>query len=509
MSAEAYNRPADAVDTAWRATSSRAGDDHRTDAFDPHTRLARARAAHRPGSRVPHTVVVLPSYSVSMSLLEHYGPRIPALEHRQLLTLLMLPRVPGSEMIFVTATEPSERVLEYYLSFVPAEHRRDTRRRIRVVEVPDPTPRSITAKLLDRPDLMATVRTWTRGRLAFIEPWNVTHLELDLADRLGLPLNGTHPTLWPLGFKSNGRRLMRSAGVPLPRGEEDVRGVSDVLAAVQRIRQEHTGAAGVVVKLDNSSAGHGNRTIRFAGCPTAAHVRTAVEAWEPRFLSELAGGAVVEELVSGRELASPSVQVDIAPFRRVQVVSTHEQLLGGPSGQVYQGCRFPANADYRDDLTAYGEAIGELLAHHGALGRFCVDFVATRSSSARWKVLGLEINLRRSGTSHPLSLLHSLVPGHYDVDVGSWVVEDGTQRCYRSTDCLTAPAWRGRPADDVINAVRTAGLEFDPSTGTGAVLHMLIGLDIDGPIGLTAIGRSTHHAEQLHRAAVAAIHGSV
>ncbi len=122
MTAEANDRPADAVGTAWRATSSGAGD--RPDVFDPHTRLARARAAHRPGSRVPHTVVVLPSYSVSMSLLEHYGPRIPALEHRQLLTLLMLPRVPGSEMIFVTATEPSERVLEYYLSFVPAEHRR-------------------------------------------------------------------------------------------------------------------------------------------------------------------------------------------------------------------------------------------------------------------------------------------------------------------------------------------------------------------------------------------------
>ena len=139
MSAEANNRPADAVDTALRATSSRAGATA-PDVFDPHTRLARARAAHRPGSRVPHTVVVLPSYSVSMSLLEHYGPRIPALEHRQLLTLLMLPRVPGSEMIFVTATEPSERVLEYYLSFVPAEHRRDTRRRIRLVEVPDPTP---------------------------------------------------------------------------------------------------------------------------------------------------------------------------------------------------------------------------------------------------------------------------------------------------------------------------------------------------------------------------------
>jgi hypothetical protein len=345
----------------------------------------------------------------------------------------------------------------------------------------------------------------TRGRLAFIEPWNVTQLELDLADRLGLPLNGTHPSLWPLGFKGNGRKLMRSAGVPLPIGEEDVRDVGDVLAAAKGIRREHPDAAGVVIKLDNSGAGDGNRVIRFDTCPTAALVQSAVEALEPQFLSELADGAVVEELITGSQFASPSVQVDIAPLRRVEVISTHEQLIGGPSGQVYLGCRFPANARYRKQLTTYGAAIGELLAGHGAMGRFCVDFAAARSSSSGWQVLGLEINLRKSGTSHPLSLLHSLVPGHYDADAGVWSAEHGDERSYLSTDSLADSAWRGRPADEVIDAVRTAGLEFDPESGIGAVLHMFVGLDIDGLIGLTAIGSSTHHAERLHRAAVAAI----
>ncbi len=477
--------------------------------FDPHTGLARARAAHRAGSRVPHTVVVLPSYSMSMSLVAHYGPRIPALEHRQLLALLMLPRVPGSEMVFVVSRQPSERVLEYYLAFLPPEHRRDTRRRIRFVEVPDRTHRSVTAKVLERPDLMATIRAMTRGRLAYIEPWNVTHLEMELADRLGLPLNGTPPSLWSLGFKSNGRRLMRGAGVPLPLGREDVRSVGDVLAAAAAVRREHTHVTGVVIKLDNSGAGHGNRTIRFASCATAAELQRAVEALDPRFLSELAGGAVVEELITGRQLASPSVQVDIAPLHRVEVISTHEQLLGGPSGQVYLGCRFPAEPGYRDQLTVHGETVGKALAEHGAMGRFSVDFVASRASSSRWEVHGLEINLRKGGTSHPLSLLHSLVPGRYDAAAGTWSVGQGAQRCYFSTDNLAAPAWSGRPADDLIDAVRTAGLEFDPGsgTGTGTILHMLVGLDLDGVIGLTTIGRSAGHAEELHQAAVAVIQG--
>lgn len=478
-------------------------------AFISQVRLARARSANQPGSSVPHTVVVLPSYSVGTSLLAHYGPRIPALEHRQLLSMFRLPLVPKSEFIFLTAQRPSERVLEYYLSFLPANRRDDTRARVQVIEVTDPSPRSITSKLLDRPDLMSKIERMTRGRLAYIEPWNVTQLEMDVAHRLELPLNGTPANLWSLGFKSNGRRLLRTAGVPIPLGREDVRCVDDVVAAAQTIRDRHAGATGVVIKLDNSGTGDGNRVIRFAGSPNAAELKAAVESLEPWYLSDLATGAIVEELVTGHDFSSPSVQVDIAPFRRVEVISTHEQLLGGPSGHVYDGCRFPANPAYRSRLAAYGAAVGERLADLGALGRVCVDFVATRSPDSPWRIYGLEVNLRKSGTSHPLSLLHHLVPGHYDRVTGTWLAQDGSERCYRSTDNLVDPSWRGRPAEDVIKAVRSAGLDLDPRSGVGVILHMLIGLDIDGRIGLTAIGRSPEDAERLHRAAVRAISRSV
>ena len=139
------------------------------------------------------------------------------------------------------------------------------------------------------------------------------------------------------------------------------------------------------------------------------------------------------------------------------------------------------------------------------MGRFCVDFVAARSPTGTWRVHGLEINLRKSGTSHPLSLLHSLVPGRYDAATGTWSAADGSERCYRSTDNLVDPAWRGRSADEIIDAVRFAGLEFDHRSGTGAVLHSFVGLDIDGGIGLTAIGRTPAEAERLHQAAAAVL----
>ena len=67
------------------------------------------------------------------------------------------------------------------------------------------------------------------GRPAFIEPWNVTDHEVAVALALDVPINGSAPRLWPLGFKSAGRRLFKEAGVPVAAGCEDVRTIDDVL----------------------------------------------------------------------------------------------------------------------------------------------------------------------------------------------------------------------------------------------------------------------------------------
>jgi hypothetical protein len=57
----------------------------------------------------------------------------------------------------------------------------------------------------------------------------------------------------------------------------------------------------------------------------------------------------------------------------------------------------------------------------------------------------------------------------------------------------------------VIRAVEAAGIGFDAATGTGVVLHMLSGLQVNGRFGLTAIGRTPEDAETLHRATTAVV----
>ena len=466
-----------------------------------HEGLTSALEANRPGSGTPHVVVALPSYSLAESLLEHYATRLPALEHRYLLALPLLARIPECELVLVCSRAPEPEVVEYYVSLLPADTRTGVRDRFHVLDVDDPTARGVAAKLLDRPDLVDQLRTLVAGRPVVIEPWNVTAVEVAVAEALGMPLDGTPPELWPLGFKSAGRRLLRDAGVPVAEGVEDVRTVDDVLAAVDAVLARSQGCTAVVVKTDDSASGDGNRVLRFGGAG-AVDLRSALEALPEWYLDDLAAGGVVEELVRGEPFSSPSVQVDLHPDGAAVVLATHEQVLGGEDDQVYLGCRFPADDEYAAELGAHGRAAGERLAALGARGRIGVDFAVGREPGGGHRTCALEINLRKGGTTHPYAALRNLVPGHYDVERARWVVDrDGSHRFYEATDNLIDPAWLSRAPGEVIGTVRSAGLEFDQETGTGVVLHMLSCLAVDGRMGLTAFGSTRAHAAHLRAAA--------
>lgn len=474
--------------------------------------LGPAWAANKPDSTVPHVLVVLPSFSVGESLLAHYAPRIPALEHRYLLSCLLLPRVPGCELVFLTCEHPGKAILDYYASLLPAAQRAEAMARFRIVEVPDHGPRPIAAKLLDRPDLLAELRSSFAGRPVLIEPWNVTAHEAAVAERLGAAINGTAPDLWPLGFKSAGRKLFAAAGVPTAFGFEDLHSVDEVIAAITEVRDSRPQATGAVIKHDDSGAGDGNAVIGLRGpegTATDNAIRQRVEALPEWYLQDIALGCVVEELVSGVAFASPSAQVDITPYGGVEVLSTHDQVLDQATGQVYTGCKFPAHSAYAGRIAHFAGAVGGVLARRGAVGRFSVDFAATSDARGRWQVFALENNLRKGGTTHPFCVLRTLVPGRYDQDSSRWISADGTSRTYYATDNLVDPAWLGVPPNSVISFIDDAGLRFDPATRTGVVLHMLSCLAIDGRFGLTAIGTTAEHAAALFTQAQAAVRDGV
>ena len=466
-------------------------------------RLGEALAANQADSGVEHVLIALPSFSVGETLLSHYAERIPSLEHRYLVAVLLLHRIESCRFVFVSCRAPDQAVVDYYLSLMPADNRASARRRLQVVEVADPGARPVARKVLDSPDLVEELRSLVGDRPAVIEPWNVQLDEVALAEQLQVPVNGTDPALWPLGFKSAGRKLFAEAGVPHPAGREDVRSVADIHDAVAAIRAVRPTIAGVVVKLDDSGAGDGNVVIDLRAPDALERALSELPDW---YLRDLTGGGVVEELVVGSPLTSPSVQVDMLPDGSVRVLATHEQVLGGPGGQVYMGCRFPADRAYASELADHGHAVGERLARAGARGRASIDFVAAGSADGGWDLHALEVNLRKGGTTHPYAVLRNLVPGRYDRQRGEWVTaKDGSTRAYWATDNLVDPRWQGLSPTAVIDAVAAAGVQFDVDEGIGVVLHMLGGLAIDGRLGLTAIGHDDRHAGELYETAARAI----
>ena len=473
------------------------------------SRLSDALARNHANSTAPHVVVVLPSFSVGESLLSHYASRLPALEHRFLVSLFML-RFPAVRIVYICSAKPSDDVVDHYLSLLPPGIQETARDRFRIVVVDDSSARAVASKLLDRPDLIEDIRSWVGNDPVHIEPWNVSDPEMEVALRLASPINGTPPTLWPLGFKSAGRAVFREAGVPVAAGFEHLTTVDDGVEAVDRLRREHPSLQAVILKHDDSGAGDGNAVIPVDDLEPAGsslsqrRLRSRINSLEPWYVEDLRLGFVVEERIDGTRFSSPSAQIDIRPDGSVRVLSTHEQILS-EDGQVYLGCRFPADPGYATSLGTHVEAIGRVLAARGALGRVAIDFVASATDTGPWQVHALEANIRKSGTTHPFTVLRHLAPGSYDPGTGSYTDDRGSQKANVSSDNIVDERWTGISEGRVIAALHAAGLAFDPQTRTGVVPHMLSCLAVDGRFGATAIGDSPEEADTLYEAIAGAI----
>lgn len=458
----------------------------------------------------PRVVIVMPSFSMGPALLSHYAHRIPALEQRDLYGVLLLSN-PSCRVVYLSVQRIPDYLVEYVVSLVPSLDLADVRRRLALITVDDASPRSLAAKLVDRPDLLARVHDFVGSDPAMIEPWNVTAAERDVAVALGIPLHGSHPRLLALGSKSGSRRVFARAGVPHPAGVEEVASRRDIVRALTTLRRTKPEMSAVVIKLDNSAAGDGNAVVDLTGLPASgtwaesaaleSRLVTLPDWYVPAVEAE---GAIVEELIQGEAYRSPSVQLTATPQGEVVVLSTHDQILGGQSRQVYEGCRFPAHEGYAGQIADDGLRIGQQLAAEGVVGRFGVDF-ATVLDGSGWQSYALEINLRKGGTTHPFGTAQQLMHGVYDARAGTYRDDRGLARFYVSTDNLLDPRWMSMDPQEVIRRVDRAGLAWDPSRRTGVVLHMLGCLAIDGRFGLTAFGASRDEAEEFYAAVRATV----
>ena len=259
----------------------------------------------------------------------------------------------------------------------------------------DGSSRPLSAKLLERPRLLDQIRSLVPDPdRAHLVPFNTTELERDLALALGIPMYGADPRFFPYGTKTGCRRLFAEQGVRHPLGREDLSTTAELAAAIAELRAERPGMSQVIVKLNEGVSGEGNALLSLEGLIDGAGTdeieeRLAAMQFElPEItydgytdMLEKRGG-VVEERIVGEEFRSPSVQMRVTPLGKLEVLSTHDQLLGGPSGQSYLGCIFPADPGLRDrDHAGGGE--GRRAARVGGRDRPFRDGLRRRQGRGR------------------------------------------------------------------------------------------------------------------------------
>jgi hypothetical protein len=440
------------------------------------------------------TVVVLPSPTFATAELRKIVG-VVRYEERLLCLLLWLAR-PGLRMVYVTSLPVDSAVVDYYLSFLPDPA--GARQRLTMLSLGDGDIEALSAKLARRPDVLTQLATAAGpAEQAYILPFTVTEHERAISEHVQLAVYGAPAEAAVLGSKSGSRRVGRQAGVAVLPGEEDLASIDEVDGAIKRLRDAGVGA--VVVKLNNGFSGQGNAIIDLEHHTAGSIVDAPTifcaseESW-PSFVAKIADeGAIVEELVQNDAVASPSVQVRIAPNGAVEVVSTHDQILGGPQNQVYLGCRFPASPDYRLLIQEQGVWVAEVLAAEGVIGSFGIDFVVLPDG----EVYLSEINLRMGGTTHPFWMARLATSGQFDQTVGE-LIANGRARYYVASDNLKSPALVGRAPGDVIAEVRSRGWAFDPERGSGATLHLLGALVEHGKMGVTCVADSPEAADALY-----------
>ncbi|MCL6433823.1 MAG: carboxylate-amine ligase [Leptolyngbyaceae cyanobacterium HOT.MB2.61] len=472
-------------------------------------------------------IVVVPSLSLDQRELlkiegfHHY-------EERLLFSLIRL-RNPRTRLVYITSQPLHPSVIDYYLQLLPGIPFSHARDRLLLLSTYDSSFSPLSQKVLERPRLMERIRQAVNHDRSYMICFNSTAAERELSVHLGIPLYALDPDLLQWGTKSGSRQIFAEEAIPHPDGSPVVWSAADLAIAAAELWERQPGLQRMVIKLNEGFSGEGNalldlRHIQEFSPGVASHAERVKmlskqfellsfearnETWE-RFSSRIPElGAIAEAFIEGEVKRSPSVQGRITPMGEVEILSTHDQILGGPSGQIYLGCKFPADESYRLRLQELGMRIGKNLAEKGVMERFGVDFVTVHQpdqpGKPEWDVQAIEINLRKGGTTHPFMTLKFLTNGRYDLSSGMFYSQQGRAKYYIATDNLQKERYRGLLPNDLMDIIAQHQLHFDTSTETGTVFHLMGCLSEFGKLGLTSIGNSPQQAEAIYNRLVKAL----
>ena len=275
-----------------------------------------------------------------------------------------------------------------------------------------------------------------------------------------------------------------------------------------------------IVKLNEGVSGEGNALVDLERRPRArvrrasakpigrASARDGVRARRTTTLRRLPRqarrtGRRRRGAHQGEDFRSPSVQLRVTPLGDVELLSTHDQLLGGPSGQSYLGCAFPATPEYAPTITREAEdrpAAGRGRRHRSLRARL-------RRGAQRRRRVGRRTRssstCARAGRPTRSSRCSSSPTARTTPSSDCSRRRAGSEKYFVATRPRgVAAVSRGLTPDDLFDIVVRHGLHFDQSRQTGVVFHMIsCARPSHGRFGLTAVGDTPEEAHRRYREA--------
>lgn len=463
-----------------------------------------------PDKLAPRTVVIIPSLTMDTEILS----KVSGVNHyeERLLCMLMLLRMPRTNVIYLTSETIDPVIIDYYLHMLPGITGYHAQRRLTLLSCHDSSSRPLIQKILERPRLIQRIRDFIPpDHEAHMSCFIVTEQERSLAVQLQIPIYGCDPDLYELGTKSYGRKVFRECGLNVSEGFEDIRSEADIIDSLAQLKQKNPSVKKAVVKLNDGFSGDGNAVFSYKGSENVSDLKKWIQDNLPAGLAMVAAdlsysaflqkyetmGGIVEEFLEG-EKQSPSVQIRITPVGGIDIISTHDQELGGESGQVYVGAQFPASPDYAVELGKMGRKVAEILKKKGVLGRFAVDFISVKQENG-WKHYPIEINLRKGGTTHPFLMLQFLTDGIYNPEEGKYYTSKGNLvRYYFCSDNLKNDKYKGLSPHDLIDIAMMNDLHYDGTSQEGIMFHLIGALSQYGKLGVVCIGGTPERARELY-----------
>ncbi|HEY8689548.1 MAG TPA: peptide ligase PGM1-related protein [Chitinophagaceae bacterium] len=456
------------------------------------------------------TVVIIPSLTLDSEMLTtvkgiiHYEERM--------LCMLMLLRMPRTQVIYITSVPIDNSIIDYYVHMLPGITGYHARQRLTILSCYDASRKSLTEKILQRPRLIKRIRDIIKfPEMAHMACFNVTDLEKQLALTLNIPIYGCDPRLLYLGTKTGSRRIFKKIGITVPDGIENVQNETGIASALTQLKKNNPGLQRAVIKMNEGFSGEGNAIFYYKELEAEfENLESIILKKLPGYLKAIADvsyqqylqkfittGGIVEEFITGEYVESPSVQCRINPIGDVDIISTHDQVLGGECGQIFLGGIFPANKEYNYDISVTAELIAKELQAQGVLGRFSIDFISVKQP-ARWKHYAIEINLRKGGTTHPFLMLQFLTGGEFKWEENIYLMPNGQQRCYFATDNVVNEKYIGLTPHDLIDIAMCNGIQFDGAKQTGVMFHMIGALSQYGKLGMVCIGKTVEEAKEFY-----------